>query len=422
MLYGIFFVLFVVIHSVLPMHSDDLLYGRLLDEGSLTDVISMRYHTWSGRVLIDATLTLLMRSFWIWKIADVLIMTLLVWVMNKLVFSRATARNILLSFLVVLLYPFHDMRFAGFAASTVNNLWPLAFLLCSFIPVISQYRGERIPRWLVVMSGCASVFAAGHEQSTCILFGVGIVAFLRFLHEKQHWGYALWIGGIGLAGIVFALTCPGNYERLIAETQNYYPLWSDVSMLEKSYLALASTTYLMLNNYAILAACCLLSVIVIWCRGASRACKWGGVGVILFLGAIFCWRLFCIITHRHSVLFEYRTQEANPFNGYLLVVGLVMCLALLWCVKTVWKDKPFIPVGVLLMGLASHFIMGMSPTIFISGARTMIFLYFSVLILLLMMARDFYQAIPHKLRGVLVAVCTLYVCAKYVVMVYGYVG
>lgn len=140
MLYGIFFVLFVVIHSVLPMHSDDLLYGRLLDEGSLTDVISMRYHTWSGRVLIDATLTLLMRSFWIWKIADALIMTLLVWVMNKLVFSLATVRNTLVSFLVVLLYPFHDMRFAGFGASTVNNLWPLAFLLCSFIPVISQYR------------------------------------------------------------------------------------------------------------------------------------------------------------------------------------------------------------------------------------------------------------------------------------------
>lgn len=422
MLYGIFFVLFVVIHSVLPMHSDDLLYGRLLDEGSLTDVIGMRYRTWSGRVLIDATLTLLMRSFWIWKIADALIMTLLVWVMNKLVFSRATARNILLSFLVVLLYPFHDMRFAGFAASTVNNLWPLAFLLCSFIPVISQYRGERIPRWLFVMSGCASVFAAGHEQSTCILFGVGFVAFLRFLHEKQHWGYALWIGGIGLAGIVFALTCLGNYERLAAETQNYYPLWSDVSMLEKAYLALASTTYLMLNNYAILAACCLLSVIVIWCRGASRACKWGSVGVVFFLVAVFCWRLFCIITHRHSVLFEYRTQEADPFNGYLLVVGLAMCLALLWCVKMVWKDKPYIPVGVLLMGLASHFIMGMSPTIFISGARTMIFLYFSVLILILMMARDFYQVIPHKLRGVLVTLCAVYVCAKYVVMVYGYVG
>ena len=420
LLYGIFFVIFVGIHSVLPMHSDDLLYSRLLDEGSLADTVSMRYSMWSGRVLIDLVLALIMRSFWCWKVMDALVMTLLVWVMNKLVFTRPTAGNVLITFLVVMLYPFNDMRFAGFGASTVNYLWPLTFLLVSLVPIVCQYRGDGVSKWLSVLSGCAAIIAAGHEQSACILFGVGIVAFLYFLHEGQRYGYALLAGCIGLAGIVFSLTCPGNYLRLVAETQNYYPLWDEVNLVEKAYLALASTTYLMLNNFAIMAACCSLALIVIWCRGGSRACKWGSVCVALFLIAIFAYRAYCIATHNHSVLFEYRTLDANPFNGSLLVVGLLMCLALLWCVWAVWRDKPYIPVGILLVGLASHFIMGMSPTVFISGARTMIFLYFAVLILILLMVREFHQDVPRKLRVFLVSACVAYVCAKYAVMVYGY--
>ena len=60
-------------------------------------------------------------------------------------------------------------------------------------------------------------------------------------------------------------------------------------------------------------------------------------------------------------------------------------------ILVIFKEKSLLPLLIFLAGFASRFIIGFSPTIFASGARTAFILYMSLIIVILYTLNKLYK-------------------------------
>ena len=76
------------------------------------------------------------------------------------------------------------MNSAGWAATTVNYMWPLATCLYALIPIRKIWDGEKIKFWEYPLYIIATLFSANQEQACCILVGTYIL-FTIFMIIKN---------------------------------------------------------------------------------------------------------------------------------------------------------------------------------------------------------------------------------------------
>lgn len=421
-LYCIFFLFFLCVHSVLHIKGDGAFFSHLLDSNSLTDVLIERWGSWSSRLLIEAILIPISRHLWLWRICDSLMMTLLVYALNRIVFSEHSWKRLVLVFLAVIFYPFSDMSTASFCATTLNYMWPLTcFCLCC-IPIADIIRYNDFNyKWLPVYL-LAAIFAANHEQVACGMLFLGVVLTVVFWKTKKKYGYTLCIMMVALAELSLFLICPGNSNRTEVAIPLCYNTWNDISLLEKAYLSISSMASIMMNNYMIWLVFLMVSTVIVW---KKRDVKDRLVCVII-LGVwfvVFILRAVFIVTQSKNLLFCYETSSSDPFSIsfvpiMLLFVGLYVVGSALWLLYKIWDKKSIIPIAILLAGIGTRLMMGLSPTIFVSARRTMIFLYFSLLILTLLMIKENQELVPRKWYLPIALACLCYSLAKYGSMMY----
>ena len=100
-------------------------------------------------------------------------------------------------------------------------------------------------------------------------------------------------------------------------------------------------------------------------------------------------------------IFYYNTTIGHVFTfdiQKILVFGLCISIVLIYCIilyKLLKKESIF-PMLLLLTGCGTRLIMGFSPTIFNSGSRTTIFLYFSLLFILLLLFKKYNKLFSKK--------------------------
>ena len=81
-------ILFAFVHISLKQLADDIWFRDIISNKSLISYITMRYNTWTSRLIIETCLTsILSIGFWLWKIMDVIIIDILYISFSKL-FNR----------------------------------------------------------------------------------------------------------------------------------------------------------------------------------------------------------------------------------------------------------------------------------------------------------------------------------------------
>lgn len=421
-LYCIFLLFFFGVHCVLQIKGDGAFFSHLLDSNSLTDVLIERWGSWSSRLLIEAILIPISRHLWIWRICDSLMMTLLVYALYRIVFSEHSWKRLVLVFLAVIFYPFSDMSTASFCATTLNYMWPLAcFCLCC-IPIADIIRYNDFNyKWLPVYL-LAAVFAANHEQVACGMLFLGVVLTVVLWRTNKKFGYPLCIMMVALVELSLFLICPGNSNRTEVAIPLCYNTWNDISLLEKAYLSISSMASIMMNNYMIWLVFVVASSIIVWGKGVGR----DRLVCLLILGVwlvVFILRAVFIVTQSKNLLFCYETSSSDPFSisfvpMMLLFVGVYVIGSALWLLFKIWGDRSIIPIAIFLAGVGTRLMMGLSPTIFVSARRTMIFLYFALLLLTLLMIKEHKDAFSRKWYLPFALACLCYSLAKYGSMMY----
>lgn len=369
-----------------------MFFSKALDGHSLSEYLIYRYYNWTSRVLIEVLVVFFSYHMRLFIIADFAVILML-----YLVVLRVTAEgSVFLVTGLFILYPFTEMASAGWLATLINYLFPLAACVLAYYPLDRIHRGEKVSRGMMVLSCLSALFGCNQEQFCLLYLGYLVYYGFRFvLKDPQRSGRFLYLAQLCIAflSLLNVLVCPGNHMRSVSETITWMPDFVQYNMIDKAVMGFNSTMMYLLNKSLVFAVfLVLLFVLTVVKSGAYPAKKravlriFGIAPVLLLFAFQFCSSFFPV-PFSYDYLSPVKMPNPVNWSSVTSYVPFVVLAALLCCILlTLLHLGNDVYTGLeysmlFLLGLASRVVMGFSPTIYASGVRTFMPLY-SVLIVL----------------------------------------
>ena len=412
-LYILFFIGVFILHLFFYFSNDDINYfNTILNDMSLGKYIVMRYNTWTSRIIIESVLVIVSRYVYLWRLIDSLVIVLLIYSINKLCFKKSNLWNVSFVMLVFLIYPLIDLTGAGFASCTINYLWVLSFMLFSFLPYRSIIYKEKINKKIYLFSVLALMYACNQEQCVCIIFIISLIMFVFSIKNKFDYRYSLVSLIISVISIIFILTCPGNVARSIIEVKMWYPDYVNANLLDKIYLAIISSTSILISNGIVLWLFCLTLFLVIRSYKVNFIDTFMAFTLLIVCTVLSGLRLVSLLFDINYKIFDYSTSIGHIFkfsfsNILVLCLCLLLFILIFYLLYVIYNKKSYIFIFIILLGLGTRFMLGFSPTIFASGRRTAIFLYFSLIIVIILLWRNHFSSFKKIYNKVFILLVTL---------------
>lgn len=404
---GAIFLLFILelilTMFITPNKYDDKTFLESVTGTSILSYIGPRYYTWTSRFLIEFVLCLVLKiSKYLWILLEALMVTLAGYSISRIFIKENKEQNNFMLLFMILIYPLNAMNSAGWAATTVNYMWPLATCLFALIPIRKIWDGEKLKFWEYPLYTISLIFSANQEQTCSILCGTYILfTILMIIKNKKIHPYMIVQSILAIGSIIFILTCPGNYVRNEQEIREIFKDFEMLTFLDKFSLGLTSTMGFIIEKRN-LVFLLLNFLIVVYIFSNYKEKLYRIVALIPFFSIL----LFGITPSITNTVFPYfgsfreliTSQEitltAANSNNLLNAIPLIfaftnficMCLSILLIFGNL---KNNIAILVFLVGLASKIIIGFSPTVFSSVERSMIFFEFAMIIVSILIWQEF---------------------------------
>jgi len=403
---GIIFALFIIelvlVLFVTPNKFDDKVFLESVTNTSIGSYVFPRYYTWTSRTLIEYTLCFVLKtSKYLWILIQGLMMALAGYSISKLFIKEENKNNTIILLFLILLYPMNVMASAGWAATTVNYMWPLAACLYALIPIRKVWDGERIKPWQYPLYILAMIFACNQEQTCAILLGSYLIFTIASIvkNKKVHPMMLIQLI-IAISSIVFILTCPGNYARNESEVIDNFKDMQTLTMLDKIGLGFTSMTGSIFSKGDLPFLMMTFVLFTFVCLNYKETLYRVVAGIpfaailISFYGYNIFSRFFPFITSFFEKLkvkgvLLTAANCNNLFNVLPIAFSFIIFVCLVLTIALLSKElKKNIALLVFLAGYSSRLIMGFSPTVFASSERTMIFLDFAMIIVTLLTLQE----------------------------------
>ena len=386
----------VLMFFITPNKYDDKVFLESVTGTSVWSYVGPRYYNWSSRLIIEFVLCSVLKiSKYLWILIEALMVTLAGYSISKLFIKKDENQNenIIMLVAMILIYPIMQMNSAGWAATTINYMWPMAMGLFSLIPIRKVWDGEKIKFWQYPLYVFALLFSANQEQSCAILFGTYLLfAILMIIKNKKIHPFIVIQNVLVIASLIFILTCPGNSIRTETEIANQFKDFEMFTILDKIGLGLTSTMGLIIKKgnivFAIMSMLIAVNIFLNYKEKLYRIVSLVPLFSILSL-CYFSTNVKAIFPFfgalKELIIEEQVMLTAANCNNMFNVIPIIFAAANIICIimslllmfKTLNKN---IALVVFLVGLASRLIMGFSPTVFLSGERTMLFFEFAMII------------------------------------------
>lgn len=450
--YLIFFMLILFLHLFMGFYADDVYFSKVLSKWSLLDFLKWRYFNWTSRIIQDAAMVLLSRqNLIIWKLLDSIIYTIGIYYLIKLVNKSNNKKIVILGILLFLMYPFYEMGSAGWLATTLTYLWPFSLGMISFVPLINEYCGEKTSRLTYLISILASIYAVNHEQSCALIFGFSVLCLINNVLKKQNINkYNVVLILISTLSLLVIFTSPGMPLRYVAQI-NKLPEFASFGFVEKAYLGIVPSIGILLTDKVIFPLFYIILSIFTLLKTQNKYLKYILYFNIIFISIIMIYKIlfdivmlqdlkffmtlfgnnnlvlmvlggiksFIIMLHPlydSMVLFNYEGVP-KAINASVVLTLFISLYLLLSSIFMLFKtfDKKLFPVILFGAGFISRFIMGFSPEVFSSGARTIFYFYLSLIMLILMLINKLYdeERINKKIEKIMFISFTLFAFMEY---------
>ncbi|WP_455797622.1 DUF6056 family protein [Clostridium butyricum] len=382
----------LLIHLIIRLnYGDDLYFKDVLSHQNLIEWLRERYMTWSSRLIIEAVMVSLLTFYLkIWNIIDVLIILLLGVSIAK-VFTSYNKKTNWIIVCMIFIYPFLDMSSAGWAATTINYLWPLSFGIYSFVIIKKIYNNKSIKKYEYILSVLAVLFAANQEQMCAILLPIYAVITVLFMIKKKN---TVFIGiqtVLVFFNIIFIFTCPGNEVRKISEIKKWFCDYNMLSFIDRVQLGYSSSIgKIIFQGNIIFVMLCLVILVCIFNKYKSKILR--VISLIPLVSSVYCSfnsNFASSITRYGIVNFE----NYDSLTPYILIIYIgILCLCVLISIYFCCKDKvkACMLICIIIIGTASRMAIGFSPTIWASSDRTFLFMYFSFIIVAISIFDEIY--------------------------------
>lgn len=377
-----------LIHTCLKLGwGDDTLFQTLKDDNS---VLIDRYHGWSSRIIIEALLIIMVHLEPIWRVLDTAIIVLIALSISKLVPSHNASRTNWLIIGILFMYPFIHMSSAGWIATTLNYLWPLAFGLFSMVPIKKILFYERISWYEFIFYIPALIFAANQEQMCAILFVVYFTFTIYLLIHKRINMFMILQTCICFMSIIFILSTPGNVKRKNSEIQTWFPDYINISFIRKIEMGFSSSWFeFVMKPNVIFTVFCILLLLCMMVTQKKKLYKWIAFiplasSLIFGLFSNVLSEAFPAIQKINNSMTQYGTRAnfASIISWIPDIILAVVFISILISLYFIFINKKYaiVTIFIIMLGFGSRMIMAFSPTIWVSGERTFIFMYFSFII------------------------------------------
>lgn len=427
--YAPFFVLLlmmILLHLLIQTGwGDEVNFKNYLKGTTILEYMQSRYSGWSSRILIEIVLIgLLQLPKIIWVLLDSSMMLLLAYSISKLFNHKRKESVNWVICLLCLIYPFFDMCSAGWYATTLNYLWPLALGMFAMIPIKNAYQSKKEKKYMYPLYSLSLLFACNHEQMCAIIFCFYFLFIIDLWRKKKLTKFIIFQFFLALASFLFIILCPGNGMRKELEMDRWYPTYGKFHLVHKVYLGIVSmiaVSTFELNILLLILSVILLLVSIyqkkkpIWIFIASMplmiismfsvfpnlfASAFPGVGRVIDYAGTF--------TQMVPYIAFNQVETYMVLGLCLLLIGSIT-LTCYTCAKE--KERLLIPL-VALAGFASRIMMGFSPTVYASGKRTFLFLNFAFIILIIYFSKELIK--NKKFKNIYIGILVALACMQLV--------
>lgn len=393
-IFALFLLELLLMIFITPNKYDDKTFLESVTGTTIFSYVGPRYFTWTSRFIIEYVLCGVLKiSKYLWILLEAVMVALAGYSISRIFVKDNKKENNIMLLFMILVYPITIMNSAGWAATTINYMWPLATCLFALIPIRKIWDGEKIKFFEYPLYVLALIFAGNQEQTCAILCGTYILfTILMIIKNKKIHPFMIIQTILIIASIILILTCPGNYVRNSEEIVDFFQDFEMLTFLDKLSLGFTSTMGVIIKQGNVVFLM-LTTLITIYIFSNYKEKLYRIVAIIPLLSILLLSVTKGITDSIFPFLASFRdliTKEqvmltAANSNNLLNVVPLVfsyinfVCIAL--SILLIFKNlKNNIAILVFLVGLASRIIIGFSPTVFSSAERTMIFFDFSMII------------------------------------------
>lgn len=393
-LYLFLFMFMVIRHAIIELGIGDDNWFFEQSKMGLIAFTKWRAQVWTSRNIIEFVMLILLNvNEWVWIILDSLMFVLIAHSMRKIISPNPNNDMYitLLIVIIIVLFPFGIFCEAGWYATTLNYVWPLAFGLYGLSYITRIITKENITNLQKILLILATIYATNQEQM-CALYVVFYGLFIIYCLIKHiHIPIFVYvIIAISLIMLGYHALCPGNANRKTVETQNYYPEFTSFSIVDKLFLGVVTTVSIGLVNpiYIVFLWSSILIYLIFKNKGTYR-----DVFVVLILTGInlvisvldkfsshFIFNRMYVLFEKY--LFNIKCMDYSQISMYLIIAYFIIFILInLFLIKKYLGNKMFVVIGIILLAaFCSRVILGFSASIFISGRRTFINSYFLILI------------------------------------------
>ncbi len=380
-----FFVLVLsAIHFCIAESGDDLFFSHALENASLWNFLKVRYNNWASRLVIEAALVNSYKfHFGVWRFFDVAAFVLIAECLIAICFPKKRYASVV--YAVILFFTdWYALQTAGWGATTVNYLWPLACAMPFFVVAKAILEDKSVSKLKIALSLLLLLFAVNQEQVVALILGFS-ASFLaiHFVQNKKFQKadiYFLAIILVCAASLAFTLTCPGNEKRFSDEVTSWFPEYTTVSFAEKMQLGIMTVfTYYFskFGAWVLLPLCLILTY-----RFYKTSRKNFVIQVVLD-----SYIVLSVVTGFIKKDFLLVNDKLARFSAHSEIAVLIECAVLLiaglflvYQIIVAMADKLQGLLNALLLcaGFCSAFIIAFSPTVYSSGARCYLFMSYAL--------------------------------------------
>lgn len=393
-IYVVIFIVMLYKHSVIQLGTNDDVWFLEQSKMGIEAFTKWRMNIWTSRNIIEATMLILLNlNKWVWIVLDSLMFVLIAHSLRKIV-SPAKVDDIYMTLIIafiVLLFPFSAFSEAGWYATTLNYVWPLAFGLYGLSYITRIITKENITIYQKILVALGSVYAINQEQM-CALF-VGFYGLFIIYCFVKHIHVPIFIYVIILLSLFmlgYHALCPGNANRKLVEIQQYYPEYSNFNTVEKLVLGILTTISIgMLQPLYIVFIWNIVLLFMLIKKNADKK----DIFIILALTIVNLiismsdrFHSLPILNQMWKVFAGYSaTVQAIDFSQLSIYISIgyfiVFIFINLFIVRKYLGQKIFVIIGIVLTAaFCSRVLLGFSASVFISGRRTFINSYFLIII------------------------------------------
>ena len=387
----ILFLLSLALHLLTNMYASDDRAVRAIEYGPFFQFMVHRYISWSTRIFVDAIfLTLLKLPPILWRVLDTSVFTAFAWAVSYLVSDGKNARVNWLVALFFLLYPFTDMVSAGWITTTCVYLWSCAAIAFALVPIkrLLAHPEQRLPARYAALGVLAALLAGSQEQACCTFLAIAALLLIYAIATKRFRPLLAVETGLAACMLVVHLSSPALGIREIEEAVVWFPDFAALPFFNKLELGFTSTMfqYVVFPNLVFAGFAALLFWRMIQKKRAPAYIVLAALPLLLTL--VYGFGLFAPAMQKAfptlyavgSSMTKYGTNPVwGDWDSFLpLLTMLIAAACVAVCLYQAFDEKrtALLCLYALCAGAAARVVLGFSPTVWGSGARTFVILYF----------------------------------------------